>query len=165
MSNSLDPDQARHFVGPDLGPNCLQRLSADETSSLTSKGYINISKKIGKDQESIQSHRIPIKNSTTSQLEITNESQEVSPFPSGDHKASINRRARKHRNNINDPQKKHRLGTVSKPRYERIVTSWSLSIQLLFSFFLSVRPSILTQLVHPLIEYTVNLDILTLNTK
>ena len=21
MSNSLDPDQARHFVGPDLGPN------------------------------------------------------------------------------------------------------------------------------------------------
>ena len=32
MSNSLDPDQARHFVGPDLGPNCLQRLSADDTS-------------------------------------------------------------------------------------------------------------------------------------
>ena len=26
--NSLDPDQARHFAGPDLGPNCLQRLSA-----------------------------------------------------------------------------------------------------------------------------------------
>ena len=29
---SLDPDQARHFVGPDLGPNCFQRLSADDTS-------------------------------------------------------------------------------------------------------------------------------------
>ena len=29
VSNSLDPDQARHFVGPDLGPNCLQRSSAD----------------------------------------------------------------------------------------------------------------------------------------
>ena len=29
-SNSLDPDQARHFVGPDLGPNCLQRLSAND---------------------------------------------------------------------------------------------------------------------------------------
>ena len=29
VSNSLDRDQARHFVGPDLGPNCLQRLSAD----------------------------------------------------------------------------------------------------------------------------------------
>ena len=33
MSNSLDPDQARHFVGPVLGRNCLQRLSADDTSS------------------------------------------------------------------------------------------------------------------------------------
>ena len=32
MSNSWDPDQARHFVGPDLGPNCLQQLSADDTS-------------------------------------------------------------------------------------------------------------------------------------
>ena len=36
---------------------------------------------------------------TTSQLDITNESQEVSPFPAGDHKASINRRARKHNKN------------------------------------------------------------------
>ena len=35
----------------------------------------------------------------TSQLDITNESQEVSPFPAGDHKASINRRARKHNKN------------------------------------------------------------------
>ena len=32
VSNSLDPDQARRFVGPDLGPNCLQMLSAEETS-------------------------------------------------------------------------------------------------------------------------------------
>ena len=36
---------------------------------------------------------------TTSQLDIINESQEVSPFPAGDHKASINRRARKHNKN------------------------------------------------------------------
>ena len=35
----------------------------------------------------------------TSQLDITNESQEVSPFPAGDHKASINTRARKHNAN------------------------------------------------------------------
>ena len=27
----LDPDQALQFVGPDLGPNCLPRLSADDT--------------------------------------------------------------------------------------------------------------------------------------
>ena len=29
--NSLDPDWDRHFVGPDLGPYCLQKLSADDT--------------------------------------------------------------------------------------------------------------------------------------
>ena len=31
MSSSLDPDQALRFVRPDLGPNCLPRLSADNT--------------------------------------------------------------------------------------------------------------------------------------
>ena len=30
----MDPDQARHFVMPDLGPNCLQKLSADGTGRL-----------------------------------------------------------------------------------------------------------------------------------
>ena len=56
---------------------------------------------------------------TTSQLDIKHNSLEVSPFPAGDHKALINKRARKHnkkqdRHNINDPQKKHHLRTVSK---------------------------------------------------
>ena len=50
---------------------------------------------------------------TASQLAITNESQEVSPFQAGDHKASTNRREPKHnkqdRNNMHDPQKKHFL--------------------------------------------------------
>ena len=36
VSNSLDPYQARQmlglFVGSDLDPNCLQRLTADDTS-------------------------------------------------------------------------------------------------------------------------------------
>ena len=26
VSNGLDPDQDRQYVGPDLGPNCLQKL-------------------------------------------------------------------------------------------------------------------------------------------
>ena len=30
MSKSLDPDQAQHFIGPELGPNCLQKLTADD---------------------------------------------------------------------------------------------------------------------------------------
>ena len=37
VSESLDPDQARHFVGLDLGPNYLQRLSADLTSKQRAK--------------------------------------------------------------------------------------------------------------------------------
>ena len=32
VSNSLDPDQARHLVVSDLGPTYLQRLSASDTS-------------------------------------------------------------------------------------------------------------------------------------
>ena len=27
VSNSLDPDQEQHFMGPDLGPNCLQKMT------------------------------------------------------------------------------------------------------------------------------------------
>ena len=37
-SNSLDPDQAQ-FVESDLGPNCLQRLSADNKSRQRVKTY------------------------------------------------------------------------------------------------------------------------------
>ena len=37
VSNSLDPDQARQNVRPDLGPNCLQRLSVDDKSPLVGK--------------------------------------------------------------------------------------------------------------------------------
>ena len=40
MSNSLDPDQALHFVGPDVGPDCLQRLSEDDKSSYACKELI-----------------------------------------------------------------------------------------------------------------------------
>ena len=31
LSISLDPDHDRHSVGPDLGLNCVQRLSKDHT--------------------------------------------------------------------------------------------------------------------------------------
>ena len=32
MSNSLEQDQVPHFVCPDLGPNCLQKVSVDDKS-------------------------------------------------------------------------------------------------------------------------------------
>ena len=38
MSNSLDPGQARRFVRQDLGPNCLQMLSVDDTRRESVKG-------------------------------------------------------------------------------------------------------------------------------
>ena len=51
----------------------------------------------GKDQDSIQSSPHLIQDTnwkvTTSQLDITNESQEVSHFHARDHKAPINKRA------------------------------------------------------------------------
>ena len=60
---------------------------------------------------------------TNSQFDTSNESQEVSPFPAGDHKARINRRAQRHSKHkteqIKNPQKKCRLGTVSKIFYWR----------------------------------------------
>ena len=37
VSNGLDPDQNRQNKGPDLGPNCLLRLSADNKSPLARK--------------------------------------------------------------------------------------------------------------------------------
>ena len=47
----------------------------------------------------------------------TQESQDVSSFPAGNHKAAMNRQesmTKPNINNKNDPQKKHRLGMVSK---------------------------------------------------
>ena len=37
MSNGLDPDQDRHYVGPDLHLNRLQRLSRKKTEVAASK--------------------------------------------------------------------------------------------------------------------------------
>ena len=37
MTNSLNPDHALHFVGPDMGPDCLQKLSSGDISKLGSK--------------------------------------------------------------------------------------------------------------------------------
>ena len=35
VANSMDPDQVRRFVWPDLGPNNLRRLSADAKSGIS----------------------------------------------------------------------------------------------------------------------------------
>ena len=59
VSNSFYPDQARQYVGPDLDPNCLQRLSADDTSKyrVRRRGYLYFSEsyKTGKPKETLDS--------------------------------------------------------------------------------------------------------------
>ena len=47
------------------------------------------------------------------QLDTTNEGQEVSPFPAGDHKAHINRRAQRH--SKHKTEQKHKTSTKEVP--------------------------------------------------
>ena len=42
VSKSLDPDQARQNIGPDLGPNCLQMLSADGIGRQSVNGNLTV---------------------------------------------------------------------------------------------------------------------------
>ena len=79
-------------------------------------------KKEGKDQESIQSSTTPDQGYQWENDNVTirhhKREPRGQPLPAGDHKASTNSVhesiTKQDRNNINDPQKKHRLGTVSK---------------------------------------------------
>ena len=71
--------------GDFLGPP----RSTDKTTLIISKGA-----KIGNRYNQVPYLTLDINGKVTnSQLDTTNESQEVSPFPAGDHKAHINRRA------------------------------------------------------------------------
>ena len=83
--------------------------------------YSKGSKKEDRSQESIQSSTTPDPGYQWESDNVTirhrKESQDVSPLPAGDHKASTDvyeSITKQDRNKINDPQKKHRLGTVSK---------------------------------------------------
>ena len=52
---------------------------------------------------------------TSSQLDTTNESQEVSPFPAGDHKAQLNRRAQGH--SKHKTEQKHKRSTKETNKF------------------------------------------------
>ena len=55
--------------------------------------------------------------SSKNAINITSKSQDISPFPAGDHRAAMNRREskkNKRHKTTNDSQKKYRIGTVSK---------------------------------------------------
>ena len=52
VSNSLKPDQTQYFVGPKLGPNCLQMLSVEKTQA--DKEIQGITKKFWADLKNIR---------------------------------------------------------------------------------------------------------------
>ena len=70
-----------------------------------------------KDQESTQSSTTPDPGyqweSDKLTVDTTNENQEVSPFPAGDHKAHINRRAQRH--SKHKTEQKHKRSTKEVP--------------------------------------------------
>ena len=106
---------------------CLFRMDASLLAMCHHRDTIKVSKGATiRNRYNQVPHLTPDTNGkvTNSQLDTTNESQEVSPLPAGDHKAHINRRAQRHSNtrqnkNIKYPQKKYRLGTVRKIFYWR----------------------------------------------
>ena len=59
---------------------------------------------------------------TTSQLDVTIESQDISPFPAGDHNAQINRRAQRHNNH------KTEINTDIKLYKRSTALEWSVEI-------------------------------------
>ena len=61
--------------------------------------YVNIANKPNLVSDKDKTLYFSCMPNTAKELDITNESQEVSPFPAGDHKASINRCAWKHNKN------------------------------------------------------------------
>ena len=65
---------------------------------------------------------------TNSKLYTTNESQEVGPFPAGDHKAQINRHAQRHSNH--NTEQKHKRSTKEVPPWNGHLTSLTKTILL-----------------------------------
>ena len=98
---------AKHSARPPLHV----RTSCGKTFSLTS--HLNIQQ-----SQSRQGCKVPHLTQDTNgkvtnlQLHTTSESQEVIPFPAGDHKAHINRRAQRH---IKRKTEKHKGSTKEKP--------------------------------------------------
>ena len=69
VSNRSDSAQAQQNVGPDLGPNCLQKLSADDTSRQRVKTTLSFSRRHSicieflayqKGVQTIPSHPLPL---------------------------------------------------------------------------------------------------------
>ena len=105
------------------------------------KYFLSFESKLGcNDQESIQSSTTTDLGYqgklTNSQLDTTNKSQEVSPFPADDHKAHINRRAQRY--------SKHK--TEKHKRFTKEVPPWNVQyfflLECLTGFMVPTSPLI-----------------------
>ena len=59
---------------------------------------------------------------TNPQLDTTNQSQEVSPFPTGDHKAHINRRAQRYSKHKTEKHIRSTKSNISIPAFIKVNT-------------------------------------------
>ena len=97
--------QGSQFI-PDLGSKFCEAWSGSEVYS---NGYPQMTIEVIK-RTKIRNryNQVPhltqdtIGKVTNTQFDITNESQEVSPFPAGDHKVTIKRRAQKHNKHMTE---------------------------------------------------------------
>ena len=94
-----------------------------------------------------------------SQLGTINESQEVSPFPAGDHEAHINRRTQRHskrrtEKNIKYPQKNYCLGTANPLKCLRKGWAWVLPLFALYFWFCQCFVFFFTLLLHKIANST-----------
>ena len=99
LANSEDPDEMPHIAAVRQSLHCLlrQNLSPEKEIQYILKIKVSQGAKIRNRYNQVP-HLTQDTNGkvTHSQLDTTNESQEVSPFPAGDHKAHINRHAQRH---------------------------------------------------------------------
>ena len=63
---------------------------------------------------------------TNAQLDFTNESEEVNPFPAGDHKAHINRRAQTHSNHKTEKSKRSTKEVLPLERSVKYFTGFTV---------------------------------------
>ena len=61
-----------------------------------------------------------------SQLDTTNKSQEISPFPAGDHKAHINRRSQRHSKHKTERKHKAENPHMGRPVLLRLIWGYSV---------------------------------------
>ena len=82
--------------------------------------YISYTNKIRLNQVPLPTQDTTWENDTNMIKHNIHEGQEVNPFQAGVHKAAMNRQESitNTKHNKNDPQKKHRLGTVSTKLFQ-----------------------------------------------